>query len=140
MLNSEKHSLYINTDYDIVEISGKDAFDLIERITTNNISKLSTNNFLSTIFLNEKGRIVDIFETMKLNDSLFGISSNAEKLNEWIDKFVFTEDINIKKSDYTYCDVVLADGNTILLDSQLSAGKVNLLQYKGFEIYAFVEY
>ena len=55
-----KRNFFFNpSKLSFISITGKDSFDLINRLSTNNIN-LDQNVVSQTIFTNENGRIIDI--------------------------------------------------------------------------------
>ena len=82
-------------------LSGKDSLDLINRLSTNNISD-AKNEITKTIFTNENGRIIDVVSIWKINDEKLLLVCNTKNKNlliEWIDKFTFEEEIHLKESN-----------------------------------------
>ncbi|MEC8440183.1 MAG: hypothetical protein VXZ11_00880 [Chloroflexota bacterium] len=82
-------------------LSGKDSIDLINRLSTSNIND-TDNEITKTIFTNENGRIIDVASIWRINEEkliLICNTENKKSLIEWIDKFTFEEDINLKESD-----------------------------------------
>ncbi len=82
------------SDRDLVILSGKDAQDLLHRISTNDMSTLSERRSVHTIFTNEKGRIIDIALVVQLHNERFLLIGQKKgvRLREWIEKFIIMED------------------------------------------------
>lgn len=81
----------------VYKVSGKDSFDLLNRISTNNCLVLEETQSLSTMLLDDKGKLIDLLYLFICDDSLYMISHFSEKTILWIDKFIFTEDISFEK-------------------------------------------
>ena len=82
-------------------LSGKDSIDLINRLSTNNISD-TNNEITKTIFTNEDGRIIDVASIWRIDKEkliLICNTKNKKSLIEWINKFTFEEEIYLKESD-----------------------------------------
>ena len=47
------------SSYGRVKVTGADSIDLLHRISTNDLTKLRPGTALPTIFVNEKGRLID---------------------------------------------------------------------------------
>ena len=80
-------------------VSGKDSFDLINRLSTNNINP-DQNVVSQTIFTNENGRIIDIVSIWNIDENniiLICNSDNKQNLIDWISKFTFEEEIEFNK-------------------------------------------
>lgn len=79
----------------LIELQGKDSLDFLHRISTNALSDLPVNSARTTIFTNEKGRIIDKTTVVNMRDFLFLLGSGvySQKLYSWINKYVIMEDI-----------------------------------------------
>ncbi len=88
----------------IIDLKGKDALDLLHRISTNSLKDLTKENFKRTIFTNEKGRIIDVATIVNFDDHLLLISSNyhKEKIIKWIEKYVIMDDVQVVDSNGKY--------------------------------------
>lgn len=82
----------------MVEVAGKDAESLLHRLTTNEMRNLAPGQGVVNIFVNAKGRIVDVVEMLRRPDDYLLITSpgRAAALQQWIDKFTFIEDVRCK--------------------------------------------
>jgi folate-binding protein YgfZ len=79
-------------------VHGKDATDLINRISTNDMKHLIMTTACDTIFCSPKGRIIDFTKVVQYEDKLIIISSfisNAH-LMEWINRFIILEDVELE--------------------------------------------
>jgi folate-binding protein YgfZ len=86
----------------ILAMEGPDAQDLLQRISTNDLSRLSVGDVVHTIFTNEKGRIVDVAAVLKTEEKrlvLVGQSTNPHALIHWIEKFIIMEDVQMSSLD-----------------------------------------
>ncbi len=78
-------------------VSGKDAFDTLQRLTTNNLNKLSPGKVQYNLLTNEEGGIKDDVTIYMISGEKFLICANAgnrEKVREWLGRFVPVEDIS----------------------------------------------
>ena len=92
---------YKSDVFSFYSLSGKDSLDLINRLSTNNISDIN-NEITKTIFTNENGRIIDIVSIWKINEEKLLLVCNTKNKNlliEWIDKFTFEEEIHLNESN-----------------------------------------
>ena len=82
------------SDRPLVILSGRDSQDLLQRISTNDMSRLRQDRPVQTVFTNEKGRIVDVVLVLQLEkERLLLIGQNdGVRLREWIEKFIIMED------------------------------------------------
>ena len=70
---------YKSDVFSFYSLSGKDSIDLINRLSTNNISDVD-NKITKTIFTNENGRIIDVVSIWKINDEKLLLICNTMKI------------------------------------------------------------
>ena len=58
------------TDLGRLEIAGRDAFDLLHRLTSNDVRGLAPGQGTAAAFLTPKGRLVDLVTLHRLDDRL----------------------------------------------------------------------
>lgn len=77
-------------------LKGKDVLDFLQRVTTNDITALSFNSSIRTVFLNEKGRIIDFVILLRRKDDVLMISTyeNSDKLKNHLDKYIVLDDVS----------------------------------------------
>jgi folate-binding protein YgfZ len=80
-----------------IKITGADTIDFLNRISTNDITKLVLGTVCDTVFATPKGRIVDYCRAIRLDNSYLIISSYVDctHLIEWLSRFHILEDIEI---------------------------------------------
>ena len=80
-----------------LSVSGKDAADLLHRLSTNGIKDLRPGEGAATVFTTSKGRILDLAEIHSLEDRLLALTGpgRARPLSEWIDRYTFREDVRV---------------------------------------------
>ena len=139
-IDNQKTSLYLNKNLEVYKLKGNDREDLLQRISTNSIVNRERYDHRTTLLLNDKGKLVDMLQLGAFGEYDLVISKSYETAFQYIDKYTFTEDISFEKTEFVLFEVLLAEGETTLLDTQLSPAKVNVLELNGTELYAFVEY
>ncbi len=80
-------------------LDGIDGLDLLQRISTNDVSKLEIGEHVETVLTNEKGRIVDLLIVHRKSPTsliISGLSNQSEKLADVIGKFIVMEDTTLK--------------------------------------------
>lgn len=84
-----------------LRLTGQDHTDLLHRITTNELRHLKPGEGQINIFTNEKGRIIDRVFLYRSPDAIRLITSalNEKSVSEWIDKYIFIEDVTIESLD-----------------------------------------
>lgn len=81
-----------------LQASGKDALDLLNRLSTNKLADLSAWRGMHTVLTTPKGRIVDLLFVLCLPDSLLVVTSpeTRQKVMEWVDFYTFSEEVSMK--------------------------------------------
>ncbi len=112
-IDEELFSLYngvglrINYNSAIIELTGKDCLDFLHRITTNSILHIQQNEFVKTIFTNEKGRIIGLADVINLGDKLWLKTDKyfKDKIVAWINRYVISDDVNVNDISSDFCSV-----------------------------------
>ncbi len=102
-VESEINSLYYGvglvdlSSEGLIELKGKDVLDFLHRITTNSVKELPKEGICSTIFTNEKGRIIDASFIMNFDDHQLLVCSSANKIKvkNWIEKYIIADDVKV---------------------------------------------
>lgn len=81
----------------LIKLSGKDVLDLLNRLSTNVVNPLNVNNYVNTVLLNEKGRIVDVVTILNIGNYLYLITSGIylNKVKDYLDKYIIMDDVSI---------------------------------------------
>ena len=102
--------IYNRSESAVLHLIGKDVLDFLQRISTNDVSKLEPYHYVSTLFTNEKGRLIDRTVLVRLEENYFlvGGKKNDVILNRWVNKYIITEDVKIenKTGEYLILDVI----------------------------------
>ena len=79
-------------------ISGSDAIDLLNRLSTNDLERLEPGQGMSSVLTTNKGRIIDMLHVLRDGDSLLILTSpgTQQKVTEWIEFYTFIEDVSIE--------------------------------------------
>lgn len=84
------------SDRGLLMLEGTEGKDLLQRLSTNDLSGLEVGGYSQTILTNEKGRIVEVLSVLVLSPDrilLIGQSKEADRLRAWLDKFIIMEDV-----------------------------------------------
>ncbi len=101
--------VYDASHYSFFYITGKDSIDFLHRISTNDLLDQADYTTRTTLFLNEKGRIIDKIKVLKFSDHLILIASpdNEEKIERWIERYAVMDDIKAKPiKNYIYLKII----------------------------------
>ena len=89
--------LRVLPELSIIELAGSDVPAFLQKITTNNVSGIDKGKLEETVFVTEKGKIID--KTFLLNfgekHSLLCSDIYKHKLQLWIDKYTISDDVKI---------------------------------------------
>ena len=99
--------------YGRLKLCGDDKVDLLDRLSTNDISKLSElGQGMSTVLTTNKGRIIDLLKVYYFADHLMLISDmeSINKVSEWIEFYTIMEDVTqVVISDETFQIRIFSD-------------------------------
>ena len=107
-----------------LRINGKDALDLLNRLSSNKIVDLPQGEGASTVLTTNKGRIIDLLLVINMGDELLVITSpeTPMKVIEWLDLYTFGEDITVEDiTEETALLSVMGPGAGDLLGTDVSA-------------------
>ena len=81
-----------------LKATGKDALDLIDRLSTNKLAELAPGEAMPTVLTSNKGRIIDYFLVASLKDYLLLLTApqNRQKVADWIDLYTFLEEVAVE--------------------------------------------
>lgn len=136
--------LRINYNSAIIELTGKDCLDFLHRITTNSILHIQQNEFVKTIFTNEKGRIIGLADVIHLGEKIWLKTDKyfKDKIIAWINRYVISDDVNVKDISSAFCSVDFygQQRNSFieyLFNSQnieVNSGKTQLIKFEEDEL------
>ena len=99
--------------YGRLKLCGEDRVDLLDRLSTNDISTLKeSGQGISTVLTTNKGRIIDLLKVYFFKDHLMLISDigSISKVSEWIEFYTIMEDVTqIDVSDKTFQIRIFSD-------------------------------
>ena len=75
--------------------TGRDALDLLNRLTTNDLGGLGVGEVATTVLTSEIGRVIDLFQVVRLGSDQLLLTSDSfdpEPMIENIDKYTILED------------------------------------------------
>src|SRR5580700_3224715 len=84
------NTLFHRADLAILSIKGPDSRNFLQRLSSNDLSKLNITSPLCTCFLNQKGRMVDLVYVFEQDHDHFILVSsfkNPHVLLDWLNKF-----------------------------------------------------
>ncbi len=83
--------------FGVLWITGADALDLLNRLTTNKLESLPDGTSRATVLTNGDGRVLDLLHLGALDAGYWCLTSpgRAEAVTEWLDTYTFGEDITV---------------------------------------------
>ncbi len=110
VLESELHSLYMGvgirdiSNCGFIELKGNDVLDFLNRISTNLVRDIQKGEITKTIFITEKGKIIDTAVVINLDDYQLLVSSqeHQEKMIIWLQKYVISDDVKLSNINGKY--------------------------------------
>jgi folate-binding protein YgfZ len=126
-----------------IEVTGNDRLDLLHRLSTNSLTGLPPRGVIPTLFVTDKGRVIDSVIVSAREDSLILITSPGTELflTRWIEKYTITEDIRFKIITDDTVMVSLIGLRIIsmlsrMLDTPLDKNRSGALAHGGTNIFA----
>lgn len=92
--------LFERFPFDLIRMTGNDAVDFLQRITTNDFSAFKPGDIQKTLIITEKGRMIDAVWAIHNSDHVMLLCSYrmADELIAWLKKFVIMEDIDLENA------------------------------------------
>ena len=123
----------------ILRLAGAEALDLLQRISTNDVSKLRFGGVAHSILTTDKGKIKDVISLVRTADTeflLLGILSDRDALVHWIDRFIIMEKIAVREATAEFFHYHLAwrdaemiappDGETATIELPARSGSAGV--------------
>ena len=94
---------------------GKDRIDFLNRISTNDFRSFKTNEFVKTLLTSEKGKIIDLITVFEYSSHsvIKTTNENKDSVENFINKYIFSEDVKIENPGITYYLITLTGDNII---------------------------
>ncbi len=82
----------------VLKLKGAESLDLLHRITTNDVARLAPGEARDTLFVTEKGRLIDRVVVLARAEGadLLASYGAAPPLMAWIEKFIIMEDVSLE--------------------------------------------
>ena len=90
-------------------VTGKDALDLLNRLSSNKVDVLPPGTGAGTVLPTNKGRVIDLLHLFATDDHLLMLTSlqTRQRVAEWIDLFTFLEEVALEDVTETTAMVAL---------------------------------
>ena len=82
-----------------LRVTGDDAIDLLDRLSTNDLNLLEVGTGIGTVLTTNKGRIIDLLRILWRDDDLLMITSpgTEQRVVDWVEFYTFAEDIEVEE-------------------------------------------
>ncbi|MGB2868965.1 MAG: hypothetical protein WBD36_10970 [Bacteroidota bacterium] len=115
----------------ILQMEGPESLDLLQRISTNDLSNAPSGACRDTVLTTEKGRIIDVVSVyVAFTDRLLlvGQSRSPGEIRNWIEKFIIMEDVRVTDATQRYDHLVfLPTPKESTEQNEIKSLKANLL-------------
>jgi hypothetical protein len=101
LLNDTVKYLDLSNVYGSLSLYGSDTLDLLDRLTTNNLTDLTDVGMgMGSVLTSNKGRIIDLLYVFKLPDYILVITSYdaCKKVKDWIEFYTIMEDVVVEEN------------------------------------------
>ena len=101
-----------------LSVSGVDAVDLLNRLSTNKLDDLAVGDVMGTVLTTNKGRIIDLLYVLRRADDLLVLTGpdTRQRVAEWIEFYTFIEDVTVEDAtdDTAMLSLIGPDATAIL--------------------------
>ena len=114
-------AIFDMSHYGRLIVSGSDAVDLLNRLSTNDLESIEPGQGISSVLTTNKGRIIDLLHVLRSKgDDLTVLTSpgTQQKVAEWIDFYTFIEDVSVADITETTSERLYIGGSASDLLSQ----------------------
>ena len=86
------------SDLGRLALRGRDALDLLHRLTTNGIKDLRPGQGAATLFTTPKGRILDLVLLHRLEEETLALTGpgRSQPVASWIERFTIREEVKVE--------------------------------------------
>ena len=81
----------------VLSLSGREAPDLLNRLSTNSLSALPERTPRRSVLTNEKGRIVDLIDVIRSGDETYVLASDPAAVAAWLRRYIIMEEIEVRE-------------------------------------------
>jgi len=112
-----------------LSVSGEDALDLLNRLSTNELTTIEVGEMVPTVLTSNKGRILDLLFVLRLEGRLLVLTDpeNRQKVIDWLDFYTIMEDVSVQDTTEDTAMVSLVGPRAAGLLDGLTGGKAGSL-------------
>jgi len=104
----------------IVSLVGPESLDLLQRISTNDVTKLNVDRAIQTVLTNEKGRIVEVVSVLDRGEEgllVVGQATDPLIMKKWIEQYIIMEDITAAALSDQFMNIIVFDSTESVRDA-----------------------
>lgn len=123
----------------LINSSGKDLIDFINRMSTNDFKKLPAGEFRKSVLTTDKGRIIDLINILNFEENTLIITSNdfQDKIITHLDKYIIMDDVKLEKEKRDYSQIMIFGEDLTalakkLFNIEIVKNKVSKISNEGF--------
>ena len=107
-----------------LRITGADALDLLNRLSTNKLVDLQPGRGAATVLTTNKGRILDLLVVANLGEELLVVTGPGSQATvaEWIDTYTFGEDIAVEDATHSLAMLSVTGPDAAALIGEAASG------------------
>ena len=93
-----------------LRITGADALDLLNRLTTNKLEELPDGHATLSVLTNADARVIDLLALGAVDGAILCLTSpgRAQAVIDWLDAYTFAEDVAVADRSEATCQLTLA--------------------------------
>ena len=118
-------------------VTGNDALDLLNRLSSNKVDVLPAGTGAGTVLPTNKGRVIDLLHLFAMEDHLLMLTSpqTRERVAEWIDTYTFLEEVALEDvTEETAMLTVMGPGALEVLEPVTGKSLAHLETYGSISI------
>ena len=123
-----------------IYVEGEDAIKFVDKLTTNDVTKLVDGQAHYSALTREDGTVVDDLLVYRFDEGKLLLVVNAgttEKDWDWITSHVADEAITLTNASADYCQIAVQGPDAIAIAQQLTAVKLDEIKYYHFTVGTF---
>ncbi|MEO6694147.1 MAG: hypothetical protein ABIY50_06445 [Ignavibacteria bacterium] len=127
----------------LINASGQDVIDFINRMSTNDLRKFPTEEFRKSVLTSDKGRIIDLINILNIKEKVLVLTTSGfeDKVIKHLDKYIIMDDVKLEKSLSNFRHIIVYGSDLSGLAKKMFNLEVkeNKIYNPGNEEYLFID-
>lgn len=130
--------IFFKKPYDYLKFTGNDRLDLINRLSTNQVTSLGKFGGIKTILTTDKGRFVDLITLYSFGDFVFAVCSfnNGTQIIKHLDRYTIMDDFKAENMAGTHETILLFGEDSKRFIEDVFSAKTDALTNNDFLIHS----